>query len=103
MLILCGAALGFMENKVLSEKTPLFGRRDLQIKLETFDYKVAAKFVPDYSCEDKAICCVITGGVAKYLALTDPDKSLFPGNYKKIRYYKKRRNQSKRKVNEFAR
>lgn len=86
MLILCGAALGFMENKVLSEKTPLFGRRDLQIKLETFDYKVAAKFVPDYSCEDKAICYGVTGGVAKYLALIDPDKSL-DENIKKLFFH----------------
>lgn len=31
MLILCGSALSFMENKVLSEKSPLFGRRDSQV------------------------------------------------------------------------
>ena len=29
-IILCGSALSFMENKVLSEKSPLFGRRDSQ-------------------------------------------------------------------------
>ena len=33
-IILCGSALSFMENKVLSEKSPLFGRRDSQIRLE---------------------------------------------------------------------
>ena len=76
MLILCGSALSFMENKVLSEKSPLFGRRDIQIKLEAFNYKEAAMFVPDYSVEDKAICYGITGGVAKYLAMIEPDKSL---------------------------
>ena len=37
-IILCGSALSFMESKVLSEKSPLFGRRDSQIKLEAFDY-----------------------------------------------------------------
>lgn len=37
-IILCGSALSFMEKKVLSEKSPLFGRRDSQIKLEPFDY-----------------------------------------------------------------
>ena len=75
-IILCGSALTFMENKVLSEKSPLFGRRDSQIKLDSFDYLDAAKFVPDYSNEDKAICYGITGGVAKYLSMIDPSKSL---------------------------
>ncbi len=36
MVILCGSALSFMEKKVLSEKSPLFGRRTSQIKLEAF-------------------------------------------------------------------
>ena len=75
-IILCGSALSFMENKVLSEKSPLFGRRDSQIKLEAFDYLDAAKFVPEYSNEDKAICYGITGGVAKYLAMIDTTKNL---------------------------
>ena len=75
-IILCGSALSFMEKKVLSEKSPLFGRRDSQIKLEPFNYLDSAKFVPDYSNEDKAICYGITGGIAKYLAMIDPKKSL---------------------------
>ncbi|WP_026495577.1 ATP-binding protein [Butyrivibrio sp. WCD3002] len=76
MLILCGSALSFMEKKVLSEKSPVFGRRDEQIKLEAFNYRDSALFVPDYSPEDKAICYGVTGGVAKYLSLFDPKKSL---------------------------
>ena len=76
MLIICGSALSFMENKVLSEKSPIFGRRDIQIRLEPFNYREAALFVPGYSTEEKAICYGITGGVAKYLALIDPTKSL---------------------------
>lgn len=75
-IILCGSALSFMEKKVLSEKSPLFGRRDSQIKLEAFNYLDAAKFVPDYSSEDKAICYGITGGVAKYLSMIDSSKSI---------------------------
>lgn len=75
-MILCGSALSFMEKKILSEKSPLFGRRDLQIKLEAFNYLDAAKFVPNYSNEDKAIYYGITGGVAKYLSMIDPKKSM---------------------------
>ena len=69
-IILCGSALSFME------KSPLFRRRDSQIKLEAFSYLDAAEFVPDYSNEDKAICYGITGGVARYLAMIDPEKSI---------------------------
>jgi AAA+ ATPase superfamily predicted ATPase len=65
-----------MEKKVLSEKSPVFGRRDSQIKLDAFDYKDSALFVPAYTAEEKAICYGVTGGVAKYLALFDPEKSL---------------------------
>ena len=75
-IILCGSALSFMEKKVLSEKSPLFGRRDSQIRLDAFNYLDAAKFVPNYSCEDKAICYGITGGVARYLSMIDPSKSI---------------------------
>lgn len=76
MLILCGSALSFMEKKVLSEKSPVFGRRDSQIKLEAFNYRDSALFVPNYSPEDKAVCYGVTGGVAKYLAMIDSTKSL---------------------------
>ena len=75
-IILCGSSLSFMEKNVLSEKSPLFGRRDSQIRLEAFNYLDAAKFVPDYSNEDKALCYGITGGVAKYLSMIDPKISI---------------------------
>jgi len=76
MVILCGSSLSFMEIDVLSEKSPLFGRRDSQIRLDAFDYRSAALFVPNYTDEEKAICFGITGGVAKYLSLIDSGKSL---------------------------
>lgn len=82
-LILCGSSLNFMEIKVLGEKSPLFGRRDSQILLKEFSYLEAAEFVPDYSYEDKAICYGVTGGVAKYLALFDPGKTIHE-NIKKL-------------------
>jgi len=76
MIILCGSSLAFMENKVLCEKSPLFGRRDNQIKLSEFSYLESAEFVPEYSSRDKAICYGITGGIAKYLSLIDSSKSI---------------------------
>ena len=76
MVILCGSSLSFMEKKVLSEKSPVFGRKDSQIRLEPFNYRDSALFVPNYSVEEKAICYGVTGGVAKYLSMFDPNKSL---------------------------
>lgn len=76
MLILCGSSISFMEEEVLGEKSPLYGRRTAQLDLRAFDYKAAAEFVPDYSPEEKAIVFGVTGGVAKYLSLFDPAISL---------------------------
>ena len=75
-LIICGSAISFMEKKILSEKSPLFGRRTNQIFLKPFDYLDSAEFVPKYSYEDKAIVYGVTGGVAKYLTLFDDDLSI---------------------------
>ena len=65
-----------MENEVLSEKSPIFGRRENQINLKPFNYIEAAEFTPGYTLEEKAICYGITGGIAKYLSLIDNKKTL---------------------------
>lgn len=75
-LILSGSSISFMEQEVLSSKSPIYGRRTMQIDLKPFNYLETALFVPDYSCEEKAICYGITGGVAKYISMFDSDKSL---------------------------
>lgn len=75
-LILCGSSVSFMEKQVLSEKSPLYGRRTGQLKLEPFKYWDAAKFVPHYSYEEKAVCYGVTGGVPYYLSLIDESRSL---------------------------
>ncbi|MBR4606785.1 MAG: ATP-binding protein [Lachnospiraceae bacterium] len=75
-LIICGSAISFMEREVLSEKSPLFGRRTNQIFLKPFDYLDSAKFVPKYGFEEKAIVYGVTGGVAKYLTLFDDNLPL---------------------------
>lgn len=75
-LIICGSSVSFMEDEVLSEKSPIFGRRTGQLQLKPFDYLESAEFVPMYSYEEKAICYAVTGGIAKYLSLFDPQKNL---------------------------
>lgn len=59
MTVICGSAVSFMEKEILSEKSPLFGRRTNQIFLRPFDYLESAEFVPKYSAEDKAVVYVV--------------------------------------------
>jgi len=66
-LILCGSSMSFMENQVLGSKSPLYGRRDKQFKIQPFDYYESADFFESYSNTDKAIAYGIAGGVPQYL------------------------------------
>ena len=76
MLVLCGSSITFMEDEVLGEKSPLFGRRTGQLDLQPLDYRTSAEFVPDYKPEEKAIVYGITGGIPKYLSEIDPKLTL---------------------------
>ena len=66
-IILCGSSMSFMEKKVLSEKSPLFGRRTAQIKIEPLDYKKTALFNKKISFENNALVYGITGGLPHYI------------------------------------
>ncbi len=76
MLILCGSYLGFMEREVLGKKSPLFGRRTMQILLRPFDHLEAAEFHPRYSVTDQARVYAICGGVPMYLLAFDEKQSV---------------------------
>ena len=66
-LILCGSSMSFMENQVLGQESPLYGRRTGQFKIAPLDYKESAVFHPDLSNEDNALIYGITGGVPHYI------------------------------------
>jgi len=70
-LILCGSSMSFMEKEVLSEKSPLFGRRTAQMKIEPMSYLDTAKFHPELSLEDNALIYAVTGGVPHYINKLD--------------------------------
>ncbi|MDR1606246.1 MAG: ATP-binding protein [Streptococcaceae bacterium] len=74
-LILCGSSMSFMENQVLGEKSPLFGRRTGQLKIHPLDYYDAARFYPTVSDEDKIKYYACVGGTPYYLSLIDPHLS----------------------------
>lgn len=71
-LIACGSSMSFMENEVLSEKSPLFGRKTAQMQVQPFDYYDSAKFFPNYSFDDKIKVYGILGGIPQYLSKFDP-------------------------------
>ena len=75
-LILCGSYMGFMEKKVLGEKSPLFGRRTGQILLKPFSYLEAAEFHSNWSVTDKAKVFSICGGIPYYLKFFLPNSSI---------------------------
>lgn len=66
-LVLCGSSVSFMESEVLGSRSPLFGRRTAQLRVEPFTYREASLFFPELSNEEKIIAYGILGGIPQYL------------------------------------
>ena len=75
-LVLCGSYLGFMEREVLGSKSPLFGRRTAQIKLQPFSPVEAAGFHPSWSRADQARAYFLCGGIPLYLEMFESGRSV---------------------------
>lgn len=75
-LILCGSSMSFMENQVLSAKSPLYGRRTSQIRLRPFTFFESKEMLKGMNKEDIAIIHSVTGGVPEYLSYINKYKSL---------------------------
>lgn len=67
MLILCGSSMSYMEDHVLSYKSPLYGRRTAQMKLLPFDFADMCRYFQNFSDEDMALVYGIVGGTPQYL------------------------------------
>ena len=70
-LILCGSSMSFMEDQVLGYKSPLYGRRTSQYKIQSFDYFECAGMLQSFSDEDKIILYGIIGGIPEYVSRID--------------------------------
>ena len=70
-LILCGSSMSFMEKEVLADKSPIFGRRTAQFKIEPLTYLETSKFHPELNSEQNALIYGITGGVPHYINKLD--------------------------------
>lgn len=75
-LILCGSSLSFMENQVLGYKSPLFGRRTAQFKMEPLSIWETKELFPHADTETLFGLHSITGGIPQYLQLMDESLSL---------------------------
>lgn len=72
MIILCGSAMSFIENELLAEKNPLYGRATGIYKFKEMGFYEAIQFFPDYSDRDKVIAYSVLGGIPHYLKQFDP-------------------------------
>ncbi len=76
MLILCGSSMSYMEDEVLAYKSPLYGRRTAQMKIQPFSFKETCRYFKNYSDEDKALAYGIVGGTPQYLLQIDDRVSI---------------------------
>lgn len=76
MLVLCGSQMSFMEREVLAERSPLFGRRTGQRRLEPLTPAETLPFFPRWSLDDRFLAYGILGGMPAYLGRFDDALSL---------------------------
>ena len=76
MLVLCGSQVSFMEREVLAERSPLFGRRTGQRRLEPLHPADTLPFFPKWRMRDRVLAYAILGGMPAYLRRFDDRVSL---------------------------
>ncbi len=76
MLVLCGSQVSFMEQEVLAERSPLFGRRTAQRRLEPLEPDAALRFFDGWSVRDRVLAYSILGGMPAYLRRFESERTL---------------------------
>jgi AAA+ ATPase superfamily predicted ATPase len=75
-IIICGSSMSFIEKNILSYKSPLYGRKTAELRIEPFNFFEACKFVPNYCHIDKVKTYSVLGGIPHYLKCFDDTKSV---------------------------
>ena len=75
-IIVSGSSMNIMNNQILGKKSPLYGRRTGQIRLNPFPFAETEKFLPGYSEEDRMVVYGLVGGIPWYLSFFDGRKTL---------------------------
>jgi hypothetical protein len=65
-----------MERETLAERSPLYGRRTGQLRLQPFGFRDAARFLPNYTFEDQVRAWSMLGGIPYYLTRFDDARPL---------------------------
>lgn len=76
-VILCGSSIGSMETEVLGRKSPLYGRRTGQWKVNPLPFGEFSKFFPRAQFEKLVEFYSITGGIPLYILEFDGDKTTY--------------------------
>jgi hypothetical protein len=84
MLILLGSSIAVMENEVLGYKSPLYGRRTAQWKLEPLKIHHLKPFFTQYSIEQLTHVYACIGGIPFYLLKFDPQLDFWQNVEQKI-------------------
>jgi len=84
MLILLGSSIAMMETEVLNYKSPLYGRRTAQWKLEPLKIHHLKPFFPHYNLETLIHVYACLGGVPAYLQKFNPQNSFWQNVQQKI-------------------
>lgn len=71
MLILLGSSISLMESGVLSFKSPLYGRRTGQFKIEPLSFANVLKFFPNRELSENVFIYAVFGGIPFYLNKID--------------------------------
>lgn len=83
-LILLGSSIAMMETEVLSHKSPLYGRRTAQWKLEPLKLTETKPFLPKYDIESLVHVYGCLGGVPAYLQKFSPQLGFWENVQQKI-------------------
>lgn len=84
-LILCGSSISMMENELIRYKSPLYGRRTGQWKLEPMKFsEICNFFKKDESIEKIIEFYSVSGGVPFYIDIFDLNKDIVYNIHQKI-------------------
>lgn len=77
MLVLCGSLISLMCDQVLSEESPLYGRRTAQIRMGQIPFSRYRESLPGRSTRELVERYAVTGGVPKYIELFNDEKDVY--------------------------
>lgn len=77
MLVLCGSLISLMRDQVLSEESPLYGRRTAQFRMRQIPFSHYREFLPGRSTRELVERYAVTGGVPKYIELFNDEEDVY--------------------------